>query len=454
MAMPDRLDGLEVPLTTVCIHGHFYQPPREDPWTGRIEPQPSAAPFRDWNARITAECYRPNLAAPLVDWEGAVRERVNCWEHISFDVGPTLMRWLEEHALDVHDGIVQADRAATARTGHGPAMAQGYHHAILPLCSDQDRKTEILWGLADFRHRFGRDSEGFWLPETAVDTATLCDLAQAGVKYVILAPRQAADLHGGDSTEAYRIDLPGGLQIAAFYYDGECAQGVAFDGWLHDGVDLAQRLGSKPGGLVHLATDGESYGHHHRHGEMALASAIKTLEQQGVSMTTYGAWLAEHPPVRQTVIREGSSWSCSHGLGRWSENCGCAMDPARSGHHEWRRTLRRGLNRLRDRIDQVTMPELAKSGEDPWDLRNRYMEMMLDPTGGELDPGQRVLLEAQRHRLMMFTSCGWFFDSPAGLETTQILRYAVRATELVRDGGGPDLRPDLERDLEGLLDVV
>ena len=379
---------------------------------------------------------------------------MNCWEYLSFDVGPTLLRWLEDHAPDVHDGIVQADRAATARTGHGAAMAQGYHHAILPLCSPEDRKTEILWGLADFRHRFGRDSEGFWLPETAVDTPSLVELADAGVKYVILAPRQAEDLHGGDTTEAYRIDLPGDRSIAAFFYDGECAQGVAFDGWLHDGEDMAHRLGSKPGGLVHLATDGESYGHHHRHGEMALASAIRTLETHGVAMTTYGAWLASHPPVRAAQICERSSWSCSHGVGRWSENCGCAMDPARSGHHEWRRTVRTALNTLRDRIDEATIPMLAASGEDPWDLRNRYIEVMLDPTGGDLDPHLRQVLEAQRHRLMMFTSCGWFFDDPAGLETSQILRYALRATELVHQVGGPDLLPDFERDLQGLLSSV
>lgn len=386
-----------------------------------------------------------------MDWNGAVSERVNNWSHISFDVGPTLMRWLHEHAVDVHDGIVEADRSAIARTGHGPAMAQGYHHAILPLCSPRDRRTEIAWGLADFRHRFGREAEGFWLPETAVDTPTLCDLADAGVRYVVLAPRQAHDLHGGDTTEAYRVDLPGDRSIAAFFYDGESAQGVAFDGWLHDGEDLARRLGSKSGGLIHLATDGESYGHHHRHGEMALASAIRTLEQHGVPLTTYGAWLAEHPPARRAVICERSSWSCSHGVGRWSENCGCAMDPANAGKHGWRKAVRQALNALRDRIDSWSIPELATGGEDPWALRDRYIELLLDPSGGELDPHLRKVLEVQRHRLMMFTSCGWFFDDPAGIETTQILRYAVRATELTVECGGPDLLPELERDLDGLL---
>ena len=448
----------------VCIHGHFYQPPRESPWTGEIERQPSASPFHDWNARITSECYRPCLEAPVLDAQGQVVDRVDCWSHISFDVGPTLMRWLSTHARDVHDGIVQADRTHLARHGVGNAMAQGYHHTILPLCSQADRQTEIRWGLADFEARFGRKAEGFWLPEAAVDTPTLCALADEGIRYVVLAPGQAGEVEGTsdwqdatgiDTTVAYSVDLPGDRTMAAFFYDGPASQGVAFDGWLHDGRRMAHRLGQASSGLMHLATDGESYGHHHRHGEMALAAVIRTLEHLDVPLISYAAWLNRHPPRQRVRVVEQSSWSCSHGVGRWSEDCGCAIDPGRAGTHAWRHHVRKALNELRDRIDAFTHPRLARSGEDPQRLRDRYIEHLLaveglrtvDPFAGPGAAEVRALLEVQRHRLMMFTSCGWFFDDPLGLETTQILRYALRATELVSELGGPDLRAELERDL-------
>lgn len=434
--------GTLSPMPSVCVHGHFYQPPRESPHTGKIERQPSAAPFWDWNQRITAECYRPLLAAPILGAHGDVVETVNCWEHIAFDVGPTLLRWMWEEARDVHDGIVAADRNAVARSGHGPAIAQGYHHAILPLCSPEDRRTEIRWGLADFEARFGRRAEGLWLPETAVDTATLEALADEGVAFTVLAPHQAAEGEGIETDRAYRVPLSGGRSIAAFFYDGRPSRGVAFDRWLDNGESMAHRLAGGTG-LVHLATDGESYGHHHRHGEMALAYCLRTLRRLGIPVVSHGAWLAAHPPTEAMGIAEPSSWSCSHGVGRWSRDCGCGTEDGR-----WRPRLREGLNRLRDAIDEWSIPRLAATGEDPWELRDRYVHTLLaasgldtgfDPLRGTGDASLRALLEVQRHRLMMFTSCGWFFADPRGLETHQILCYASRAVELLRDAGGPDL---------------
>ena len=459
---------------SVCIHGHFYQPPRESPWTGVIERQVSAAPFHNWNARIAAECYAPCLAAPILDADGAVLRRVNCWSHLSFDVGPTLMRWLNLHAKDVHDGIVAADRARVAERGFGGAMAQGYHHAILPLCSDEDRKTEIHWGLVDFEARFGRRAEGLWMPESAVSQATLCDLVDAGVQFVVLAPEQAEaiegpqgwshNLTGADCARAHRVELPGGRSMAAFFYDGPASRGVAFDGWLHNGERMGRQLSQGELGLTNLATDGESYGHHHRHGEMALAYAIQTLDGLDVPLTVYAEWLAAHPPQARAKVVENSSWSCSHGVGRWCRNCGCAMDGAHVGKHAWRQVVRDALNGLRDRIDTWCLPRLAEvGGDDPWALRNAYIHHVL-ATEGLVGPGAaafagdaaapvRALLEVQRHRLMMFTSCGWFFDDPYGLETTQILRYAQRAIELVVEAGGPDFTGDFQSELTALPEL-
>lgn len=416
-----------------------------------MERQPSASPFHDWNARITSECYRRLLHAPILDDDGGVAARVDCWSRISFDVGPTLMRWLRVHAHDVHDGIVAADRLAVARDGRGAGFAQAYHHAILPLCSPEDRRTEIRWGLRDFEVRFGRRSEGLWLPECAADTATLRDVADAGVAFVVLAPGQAVG--GADTRRPHRIKLPGKRKLAAFFYDGGAAQGVAFGGWLHDGEGMARRLAAAGPGLVHLATDGESYGHHHRHGEMALAYAIKTWDEAKVPLGGYGAWLAAHPAKGAVAVVSPSAWSCAHGVGRWSEDCGCGTVP---GGGAWRPILRRALNRLRDRIDAWSLPRIAASGEDPLQFRDQLIETLLaeegfagcdDPLKGTHDHQLRELLGIQRLRLMMFTSCGWFFDDPGGLEAVQVLRYAAFACQRVHQAGGPDLLRELADDL-------
>ena len=453
----------------VCIHGHFYQPPREDPGTGEIIPQPSASPFPDWNHRITAECYRANVGAAVLGETGAVAERIRTYDYISFNYGPTLLRWMTRHAPDVVEALVAADAASQARLGHGNAVAQAYHHLILPLATDRDKQTEIRWGAADFAHRFGRPAEGMWLPETAVDTATLEVLAAEGIRFVILAPRQAAAVRGpGADAEwtdvhdrslvpgrPYRIDLPSGASIAAFFYAPTPAEGVAFSGWLDNGEDMAHRLVDEPGPLVHYATDGESYGHHHRYGEMALAYCIRTLvKRDDVLLTNYAAELARGPVEWTARIVEESSWSCAHGVGRWSRNCGCTMDGNLAMQQEWRVHLRGALDWLRDALSAFCEAEAERLDVDLWSLRDAYIFHLLGEESGTRHPqdplpadwasdpaGRRLhdLLELQRHALMMFTSCGWFFDDPSRVEPVQILRYAQRAMVLHESLGGRSL---------------
>ena len=455
-------------MPRICIHGHFYQPPREDPWTGEIRPQPSASPFQDWNQRITAECYRANATARVLDGEGRVAERRRTYDHVSFNFGPTLMRWMTRHAPDVVRSLVDADHHSLLRLGHGNALAQAYHHAILPLANPRDQRTEVAWGVADFTHRLGRRPEGMWLPETAVDTATLEVLAEQGVAFVILAPRQCLAVQGPGATaftptpdasvdpgRPYRIDLPSGRSIAAFFYDGGAANGIAFGGWLDDGEALAHRLASDDRDFVHFATDGESYGHHHRYGEMALAFCVRTLLERGdVELTNYAAELARGPVVWRAQVVEASSWSCAHGVGRWSDNCGCVIDPARAGDQEWRLHLRDALNWLRDALADDSERVARDLGADLWDLRDRYVFHLLGEESGRRHPADplprawdshaetrrlRALLELQRHALMMFTSCGWFFDEPGRVEPVQILRYAHRALHLHAALTGRDL---------------
>ena len=451
-------------MRQLCIHGHFYQPPREDPWTGLIRPQPSAMPFADWNQRITAECYRPNGRAAILDADGEVASRMNTYAYISFNFGPTLLRWMSRRAPDVLTSLIEADQQSRERLGYGNAIAQAYHHSILPLANAEDKRTEVKWGVADFEYRFGRRPDGLWLAETAVDTASLEALAAEGIRFVILAPRQAASVKGPsdetwtdvnastiDTGRPYQVDLPSGATIAAFFYAAEPAQGVAFDGWLNNGEHMARRLTEMPGPLVHFATDGESYGHHHRHGEMALAYCLRTLAGGSeLELTNYATVLASTPLTHKARIQENSSWSCSHGVGRWSENCGCVIDPRRSGQQEWRRTLRNAMNALRDEIAEFYVKRMGALGEDPWEIRNRYVAHLIsqesgrpqvaDPIGdGSERETVKGLLELQRHALMMFTSCGWFFDDAGGLEAMQILRYAHRAIRLHEELGGTSL---------------
>jgi alpha-amylase/alpha-mannosidase (GH57 family) len=457
----------------VCIHGHFYQPPRENAWLERIERQESAHPFRDWNERIDAECYRPNARARILDGEDRIATLANNYARINFNFGPTLLSWMETHARRTYEGVLAADAESIKRFGHGSAMAQAYGHLILPLASERDRRTQVRWGIRDFEHRFGRKPEGMWLPETAACTDSLRALAEEGIKFTILSPRQAKAIRkkGQDKLEEvnegtldtrrpYFVDLGAGRRIAVFFYDGATSQAIAFEHLLSSGDAFAGRLlGRLRGGpgpeLVHVATDGETYGHHHRFGEMALAYALDRIETSGKArLTNYATYLAQYPPEDEAVIVERSSWSCAHGVGRWSADCGCRMRG--DSNQAWRGPLRKALDKLRDRIDDLYEESAEGLLADPWAARDAYIDVVLDRSeanvraflerhvkGSAPESHHRALelCELQRQRMLMFTSCGWFFDDVNGLETTQILQYAARAVELASSVSGVALEP-------------
>ena len=456
----------------VCIHGHFYQPPRENPYLEAIELQDSAYPYHDWNERITAECYAPNAASRILDAENRILKLLNNYARISFNFGPTLLSWLKDQAPRVYASILEADTESREHfSGHGSAIAQGYNHMILPLATRRDKVTQVKWGIRDFESRFGRKPEGMWLPETAVDIETLEVLAENGIQFTILAPRQAErvrsrrsnkyeDVSGGriDPARAYLAMLPSKKRINIFFYDGPISQGVAFEGLLSDGKRFADRLMSgfsetrQGPQLVHIATDGESYGHHHHFGEMALSYALEEIENGNLAkLTNYGEFLAEHPAERVVEIVHNSSWSCVHGVERWRSDCGC-----NSGGHawkqEWRAPLRAALDWLRDRIAPIFESRLKEYCRDPWASRDDYIRVILDRSEDSraaffadhalhpLNADEQVtvlkLLEMQRHAMLMYTSCGWFFDELSGLETVQVIHYAGRALRLAEECSG------------------
>jgi alpha-amylase/alpha-mannosidase (GH57 family) len=466
----------------ICVHGHFYQPPRENPWLETVETQDSAAPYHDWNERVTAECYATNGAARIVNAENRIIRILNNYGRISFNFGPTLLSWLEANAGRVYRMILDADANSQKRFGgHGSAMAQVYNHVIIPLASTRDRITQIRWGIADFEHRFQRRPEGMWLPETAVDTETLELLAAENIKFVILAPHQCArirslsDGHGVqltfeqagypknegwvetpdgsvDTTRPYLVRLKHGRSIAVFFYDGPASRAIAFEGLLNDGNSFVRRLlaGFSESGeraqLVHVATDGESYGHHHRHGEMALAWALRQVEDQGFAqLTNYGQFLEKFPPEYEAQIVENTSWSCVHGVERWRSNCGC--NGGHAGWNQlWRAPLRAALDGLRDGVAPLVRERAAELFRDLDAARNAYIDVILDREGTdtflathaarELSPSERVaalqLMELERNAMLMYTSCGWFFDEISGIETVQIIAYAGRVLHLAR----------------------
>jgi alpha-amylase/alpha-mannosidase (GH57 family) len=465
----------------VAIHGHFYQPPRESPWLERIEVQDSAAPYHDWNERVSAESYEPNIAARRVDGENRIVDIVDNFDALSFDVGPTLLAWLARRRPAVYAAILAADRRSRATRGHGNAIAQAYGHPILPLCTRRDKVTQVRWGLADFRHRFGRDAEGMWLPETAADRETLEVLAEEGIGFTLLAPGQAASVRepgddwrpGGiavDPGRAYRWDGPSGRSLALLFYDGSISHGIAFDGLLRSGDALAARVlagldARASAQLVHVATDGETYGHHHRFGEMALAAACARIEASGAAtLTNHAAFLAAHPPTALARVVERSSWSCAHGVERWRGDCGCRAGHSSGWTQRWRGPLREALDWLREAVDPLYEARAGTLLKDPWAARDAYVDVILDRSPAsverffgdhalrQLGPGDRVqalqCLELQRHRLLMYTSCGWFFDEISGIETVQVLRYAARVLQLAQTlGGDAGLEAELVRRL-------
>jgi len=463
----------------VCIHGHFYQPSRENPWLGGVEVQRSAAPYHDWNERVTTECYRPNTAARILDADGMIEEIVNTYSRISFTAAPTLLSWLERHCPGVYGAIVEADRESRERyAGHGSAIACCYNHIIMPLAARRDKQTQVAWGVRDFAARFGREPEGMWLPETAVDLESLDLMAEAGIRFTVLAPHQAAkvrqsgaeawtDVSGGgvDTTMPYLCPLPSGRSIAIFFYNGIIARDVAFGDLLSDGRRFAGRLlgafsrGRERPELVHIATDGETYGHHREFGEMALAYCLKTIEKRrDVRLTVYGEYLDTHPPTHEAAVCERTSWSCTHGVGRWQGECGCHSGAHPGWSQEWRGPFREAVVMVRDALAPRVAEALGVLVRDPAEARDDAVSLVLGRWSDEavadflarhalrdLSPDDRrrilALLEMERQTMLMQTSCGWFFDDIMEPGSVQVMRHAGRAMELARQTLGLDLEP-------------
>lgn len=452
------------PLRAVCLHGHFYQPPREDPWLGVVEPQRSAAPDHDWNVRVTRECYQPVAAARVLDPTGRLQDVVDLYEWLGFNVGPTLLAWMQDAAPDLLVTLRRADAASAKRTGHGNAWAQVYGHPILPLSTPRDAATQVRWGRREFEHRFGRAPEGMWLPEMAVDGKSLSALADAGISLTLLSPHQARRVRplGGDAStwrqvtpatldtrRLYRCALPDGRTIDVVFRDAALSHDLSFGDALRDGARLAERLAAGARGdgdaLLTVAVDGETFGHHHRFGEMALAFAVRALRADpDVLLCGPAAFRAQVPVTDEVEIAPETSWSCPHGIERWRHDCGCRTGGEPGWSQAWRSPLRQAIDWLRDELAVVYATRATELMRDAWGARDRYIECLLDPSrtatfltteaGRRLSPGESVMarrcLELARHALLMQTSCGWFFDDLAGLEPVQIMRHAARAIEL------------------------
>jgi hypothetical protein len=387
-------------------------------------------------------------AARIPATGGRIARVVNALEHVSFDAGPTLMSWLERWAPDTYRRFLAGDRlSATRLDGHGNAIAAPYHHVILPLAGRRDKRTEILWGLADFRRRFDREATGCWLPETAVDDETLEVMAECGVRFTILAPHQVADAPPAGHPGRYRTAA--GLEIALAIYDGALSHDVAFGPLIGDAKRWATAVAAAEADLVGIATDGETFGHHHRFGEMALAAVIADLSARPrTRVENYAAWLARHPAEHPVSVRAPTSWSCAHGIERWRDDCGCRVDGATSPSQAWRRPLREALTELQEALHARFAEEGAGLFRDVWGARDAYGDVLAGATPPDgffedwapgTDGPRRVraatLLEMERHALGMMTSCGWFFDDVSGIESIQVLRYAARAIDLAGAGG-------------------
>ncbi len=467
----------------ICVHGHFYQPPRENPWLNDVEIQDSAYPFHNWNHRITAQCYARNAASRILDGENSIVDIVNNYSYISFNFGPTLLSWMEIHQADTYKAIIEADKESQARfSGHGSALAQAYNHMIMPLANDRDKETQIIWGIKDFESRYGRPCEGMWCGETAINTDTLELLAKHGIKFTILSPFQAKSVRKIDKQEwydvsqgrvdprrAYQCVLPSGNKIALFFYDGNVSKAIAFEHLLENGDTLCGRLFAcfdqdDAPQLSHIATDGESYGHHHEYGEMALSYCLHNIEQnKNAHVTVYGEFLEKFPPEWEVQIIENSSWSCVHGVERWKSNCGC-----NTGHpnwqQNWRAPLREAFDWVRDQLIPLYEEAIKSFIKTPWEARNAYIQVVRNRTKDnvlkflsqwttkELTEGEQIkvlrLFEMQYHAMLMYTSCGWFFDEVTGLETMQDILYAARAIQLAKETTGKDLEPTFIQLLE------
>ncbi len=460
----------------ICIHGHFYQPPRENPWLEEIEQQDSAYPYHDWNEKITAECYATNAVSRILDTEGKIIDIVNNYSKMSFNFGPTLLDWIKEKSPEVYGAILEADRESQKNfSGHGSALAQAYNHIIMPLANRSDKYTQVVWGIRNFEYHFERKPEGMWLPETAVDLETLDILAEHGIKFTILAPHQASrvrrisarawrDVSGGriDPTMPYSLRLASGRKITLFFYDGPISRAVAFEGLLANGENFARRLldgfseeNTLPQ-LSHIATDGETYGHHHRFGDMALAYAINYIESNNLArLTNYGEYLEKKSPTHQVEIFENTSWSCAHGVERWRSNCGCNSGGNPRWNQSWRAPLRESLDGLREALAPIYEGKASRFLKNPWTARNDYISVILNRSpenierflnkhaARDLDEVEKItvlkLLELQRYSMLMYTSCGWFFDELSGIETVQVIQYTGRVVQLADELFGDTL---------------
>jgi len=468
-------------VAAFVIHGHFYQPPRENPWTQRVELQPSASPHHNWNERIFAECYRPNVHARILDGQGRVLRLVNNYRHLSFNIGPTLLSWMEEHHPITYARIIEADRWSVEERGFGNALAQAYNHTILPLDDPRDRVTQVRWGRVDFERRFGRSPDGMWLPETAANHDVLDILIDEGLKFTVLSPYQAGrvrpldgsggrsehpwrDVGGGhvDPTRPYRYfhQDGSGRHLDLFFYDGPKSKSVAFERVLSTSQRFCDNLTAHAprDGVVILATDGESYGHHTAYGDRTLAHAF-AMEgpSRQLQFTNLAAYLAAHPPTMEAQLSPGddhlgTSWSCAHGVGRWARDCGCHTGGGPGWNQAWREPLRRALERVRTHAAAVFDERMGAWMDDPWEARNDYLEVIGQGpedfaawsqsharracTPSELVE-QRTLFEMQLQAMLMFTSCGWFFNDLSGIETVQVLTYAARCMDYLDELGAP-----------------
>ncbi|MEM0347782.1 MAG: DUF3536 domain-containing protein [Zestosphaera sp.] len=466
----------------VVIHAHFYQPSREDPWLFDVPSEESAHPYHDWNERITEECYRPNASIPIVDQSGYVVDLISNYSWISFNVGPTLLRWLEEKAPDVYEAIVEADRVSRSRfSGHGSAIAQVYNHMIMPLASREDKYVAAYWGIEAFKEVFGRLPEGMWLPETAVDDESLDVLAELGIKFTVLAPHQARAVKGPDGrwvdVSSGRIDTrrpyiyrtSSGRSIVLFFYDARLSHGVAFGDLLSNGDVFAKNILKAFSNvdeveLVTIATDGETYGHHKKYGHLALAYALRALNERGLArVTNFGEFLEFNPPKWEVKIAEKTSWSCAHGVERWRSNCGCRVDVNRAWSQEWRRPLRDAVDWLASEVKKVYFKEANKVFTDPLGALLNYVSVVgrpeevvdeylkrfsKEPLTREIKSRALKLLEMMRHAYLMFSSDGWFFDDISNIESIQVVKHAARAIQLAKELSGVDLETNYLKFLE------
>jgi alpha-amylase/alpha-mannosidase (GH57 family) len=434
-----------MPIRAFCVHGHFYQPPREDPLTGVIPAEPGAAPYHDWNERIFYECYRPNAD-------------LGNFGKISYNIGPTLFEWLQRYDLSTYHKIIELDRISLQHTGSGNAIAQSYNHTILPLANYHDKVTQVRWGIADFTHRFNRSPKGMWLPETAVDAETLEVLVDHGIEFTILAPWQVNGPLPTNGQPGW-VTLPGSKKIAIFFYNQDLSTRLSFDPAVSVNADefvinmLSSYLPGKDlinneSALVMVASDGELYGHHQSFRDKFLSYLLDgALTGRGYTLTFPELWLQMHPPREIVEIRENTSWSCLHGLSRWSGDCAC------TSHNSWKSPLRKALNEIARQIDLIYLNSVKDLVPDPWELRHRYIRVYLEEQTlpdlmGELSGKTynsdeltkiKILLRAQYERQRMFTSCGWFFEDFDRIEPRNNVAYAAQAIFLIHMATGIDL---------------